>query len=403
MNNIEILKYIEKRIEEIYPEILSIRREIHMNPELSQEEVETEALICRYLDKLGIKYDKGVAGNGVVATIYGKNKDIAVGIRADIDALPITEEADTPYKSKKTGVMHACGHDVHTAILLGTAKILQEIKDDLKGSVKLFFQPAEETIGGAKQMIDWGCLENPKVEYVLGLHVDPAYPTGEISFSPGNVNAASCEFYVTINGKSCHGAHPSDGSGALLPACAIVNNLQTIVTQKIPPTEAALITVGQIHSGTKNNIIPGEAKLSGIIRTFSLENRSFIKEHIKTMSEAIAKSYDTEAIVEFVDSYPPLINDKNLIKWFNEAALEVMDESKVHCVDDPSLGADDFSYFCLHSKGLYYNIGTGNADGSDFYPVHSEFFNPNEESIKTGILTEIAGVIKILEKAYPEI
>lgn len=389
---------IKSRVDEIFDEVIAFRRELHMYPELSEQESKTACRIQERLETLGIEFIPDVAGHGVVGTIYGQNKEKAVGIRADIDALPITEQTDFPYKSQIPGVMHACGHDIHTAILYGTAKILSEIKDELPGSVKLFFQPSEETVGGAKQMIDEGCLTNPEVKSVIGLHVESTIPAGSVLFTPGPMNAASCEFYVTVAGKSCHGAHPDQGVDPLIPACNMVSALQSIITRKLDPAETGLITVGQFHSGTKNNVIPGETKFSGIIRTLNLENRSKIKEEIKKICDGIAVAHGATATVEFHDSYPSLENDDELYGWMKSASEEALGSENIFVQPKPSLGADDFSYFCHESRGLYYMIGTGLTDGRESFSIHSEFFNPDEACIRTGILTEVMGALKILEE-----
>lgn len=392
------IERIKSRVDEIFDEVVSFRRELHMYPELSEQEASTAKRIQEKLQPLGIEIQSGVAGHGVVGTIYGQNRDHGVGIRADIDALPIEEQTDFPFKSQVPGVMHACGHDIHTAILYGTAKILSEIKEDLPGSVKLFFQPSEETVGGAKQMIDEGCLLNPQVRSVLGLHVESTVPAGSVLFTPGPMNAASCEFYVTVTGKSCHGAHPDAGIDPLLPACTMVSALQSIITRRLDPAETGLITVGQFHSGTKNNVIPGETKFSGIIRTLNLANRDKIKAEIEKLCTSIAAAHGASASVEFHDSYPSLENDDELYGWIKTATEEALGADKIVIQPKPSLGADDFSYFCHESRGLYYMIGTGLKDGRESFPIHSEYFNPDEECIRAGILTEVLGALKILEE-----
>ncbi|MBR5315595.1 MAG: amidohydrolase [Firmicutes bacterium] len=389
---------IKSRVDEIFDEVVAFRRELHMHPELSEEESGTATRIQEKLEAIGVACKTGVAGHGVVGTIYGQNKDHAVGIRADIDALPIDEQTAFEFKSQVPGIMHACGHDIHTAILYGTAKILSEIKDDLPGSVKLFFQPSEETVGGAKPMIDEGCLQNPDVKSVLGLHVESTIPAGSVMFTPGPMNAASCEFYVTVNGKSCHGAHPDAGVDPLVPACNMVTALQSIITRRLDPAETGLITVGQFHSGTKNNVIPGETKFSGIIRTLNLANRNLIKAEIEKTCTGIAMAHGATCTVEFHDSYPSLENDDQLFDWVKTVSAELLGDDKIHVVAKPSLGADDFSYFCHESRGLYYMIGTGLTDGRESFPIHSEFFNPDEECIRVGILTEVAAALKILQE-----
>lgn len=392
------MEKIKQRIDELFDEAVAFRRELHMHPELSEKEEETAKKIHQHLADLGIAYQPNVAGHGVIATVYGKNRQHAVGIRADIDALPITEAVDVDFASQNPGVMHACGHDMHTAIMLYTARILNEMRDELPGSVKFFFQPSEETIGGAEQMIKEGALKNPDVNSVIGLHVETTVPAGSIEFVLGPMNAASTEFYVTVYGQSCHGASPFKGVDPLLPACAMVSSIQSIVTRRIDPTEAALVTIGQFHSGTKNNIIPAETRFSGIIRVLDMKNRYFIKEELERICKQTAASFGAECKVEFVDSYPSLTNDTQLTEWVKESAEEALGKDKIRIRTRASLGADDFSYFCHDSRALYYNLGTA-RDGEEITaPIHNENFNPDEEAIRTGILSEITAVLRILEE-----
>lgn len=390
------LSTIKKTVDDIFDEVVSIRRQIHHNPELSEHEKDTSRLVCDELSKLGIHYEDHIAGYGVCGTIYGQNHESAIGIRADMDALPIEEKVDVSFKSKNHGVMHACGHDMHTAILLGTAKVLNTVKDRLPYSVKLFFQPSEETIGGARQMIEAGCLDSPKVEHVIGLHVAPEIESGCVQFTRGAMNAASCEFYVTVKGISCHGAHPSMGLDPLIPACEMVMALQSVITRNLDPTDSALITIGQFHSGTKDNIIPSETKFSGIIRTLKNDQRPYIKELISQKLNGIAAAYGTSCTIDFKDSYPSLVNDDDLYELMLSASKEALGNEKIKINKIPSLGCDDFAYFCHSSKGLYYNLGTA-AACVPAAPIHSDLFCPDENAIKTGILTEVWGVLKIME------
>ena len=392
------IEKIRKRVDEIFDEAVAFRRELHMYPELSEQEEETAKRIHSRLDNMGIEYTPGVAGHGIVATVYGQNRDHAVGIRADMDALPITEAVPVDFASKNPGVMHACGHDMHTAVMLYTAKILNEMRDELPGSIKFLFQPSEETIGGAEQMIKEGALKNPDVNSVIGLHVETTVPAGSIEFALGPMNAASTEFYVTVYGQSCHGASPFNGIDPLLPACAMVSNIQSIVTRRIHPTEAALVTIGQFHSGTKNNIIPSETRFSGIIRVLDMKNRHFIKEELERICTQTAASFGASCKVEFRDSYPSLTNDPQLTEWVKETAEEVLGRENIQVRTRPSLGADDFSYFCHGSRALYFNLGTARAGEEFTAPIHNENFHPDEEAIRTGILTEVLAVLRILDE-----
>lgn len=396
MNN--ITNQLKLLANQVFEEAVEFRRSLHMNPELSEHEEKTAAAICSRLDTMGIEYTSGIAGHGISAVIYGQNRHRGVGIRADMDALPITEKADVPFTSHNPGVMHACGHDIHTAILLGTAEVLNSIRVSLPGSVRLFFQPAEETVGGAKQMIDAGCLTEPQINSVIGLHVDTELDSDCIEFIHGSMNAASTEFYVTVKGKSCNGAHPSDGIDALLPACTMVTGLQSIVTRRTDPAESVLITVGKFNSGTKENIISGEAKFSGIIRSLQMHNMTPVKEYIRELCYATARAYGADCDIVFQDSYPSLENDDTLLEWVVESSREILGDNKVFVSRKPSLCADDFSYFCHSSRGIYYNIGARRPGDKNPYPIHSNLFNPDEECIRTGILTETAAVLKIMKE-----
>ena len=392
------IEQIKKRTDEIFEDIVALRRHLHMYPELSEQEEQTSLFIQQQLRKLGIPFESGIAGNGVSAVIYGKDRAHGIALRADIDALPLTEMTDLPYKSQNPGVMHACGHDIHTAILLGTAQILNEMKQDLPGSVKLLFQPAEETVGGARQMIDAGCLNDPKISSVLGIHVDPNLSAGLIQITPGVVNAASMDFSVTVRGKTCHGAHPTEGIDALLPACNMVSSLQSIITRNMDPVDPALITVGTFHSGTKENIISGEAVFTGIIRTLNVENRERIKARLKQLCTSVAEAYGAECIVRFLNGYPTLDNDPVLYDWMLDSAEAILGKGHLQIEKKPSLGADDFAYFCHGSRGLYYVIGSCRPGEETAAPLHSEHFCADEECIRTGILTQTAAALKILKE-----
>lgn len=387
---------IKDRIDEIFEEIVQIRRNIHMNPELSRYEEQTSILIQNRLKKLNIDCTGNIAGFGVTGTVYGKDKNHGIGIRAEMDALPINEMSDSAFKSKNKGIMHACGHDVHTAVLLGTAQILNELRDELPLSVRFIFQPAEETVGGAKPMIEQGCLENPKISSVISLHVEPSLPVGHVQFTSGIANAASCEFYVTVYGKPCHGAHPYEGVDPLLPACNMVTAIQSIITRRMNPTDPSLITVGKFSSGTKNNIIPGKSEFSGIIRTLDIKNRDFIKEKIKELCGSIATAYGASCKIRFCDSYPPLKNDEQLFALLLNTMRKIIGTENVAVNTMPCMGADDFAYFCHGCRGLCYNIGAKNPCDKEVYPLHSDKFNPDEECIRTGILSEVSSVLAIM-------
>ena len=390
------LDKIKEQVEQVYEEVLAFRRDLHMHPELSEQEIRTEEKICSRLDALQIPYQRGVAGHGVCAVIRGTTADRTVGIRADINALPVAEQTELAYASLNLGVMHACGHDMHTAILLGTAAILKQNADTLPGTVKLFFQPSEETIGGAKQMIDAGCLEDPHVENVIALHVDPMTDLGKLKFTKGCMNAATTEMELTVRGKACHGAHPDTGIDVLPPACSIVAALQTIVSRNLAPTTPAVVTVGTFQSGTAKNVISGEAKLGGTIRALDLDVMAYLKKRVQKIAVDTAEAYDTSCEVFFEDSYPPLRNSDELSALLLPAMEEVFGTENILRNEIPSLGADDFSYFTQTCRGLYFDLGTHDPCSDEYFPLHSEHFAPQEEAVKVGMLAELTAVYTIL-------
>lgn len=389
---------IKKRANEIFEELVEIRRELHMYPELSEKEYETVNRICKYLDKWGIEYKRGIADTGVVAIIRGQEGGRTVAARADIDALPVVELNDIPFKSRNKGIMHACGHDIHTAIHLGVARLFKEMEDKFKGNVKIFFQPAEETVGGAKRMIEEGCLKDPDVDYILSLHVMPNLEVGNIEIKYGKLNAATNEFNIKIKGKSSHAAYPEESVDAIVVAGYIITALQTLVSRNISPLNSVVLTLGQIRGGTKNNVITGEVNMSGTLRTLDEETREFAKRRLVEIVENTAKAYGASASVEFEEGYPALINDDEVVDVLKEAAEEVLGLDKVHFKEFPSMGADDFSYFLQRVKGAYYNLGCGNKEKAWTQPLHSSSFMADEEAIKIGLILQTQTLLKLLEK-----
>ncbi len=393
---------IETQIDSILEEIISIRRDFHKHPELSEHEKRTSEKISSYLTDWGISHKTGIAGYGIVATVTGtkapsiKQAFPVIAIRADMDALPICEKVDTPHRSVAEGVMHACGHDIHVATLLGTARLLQTLRSEFHGTVKFFFQPAEETIGGAERMIEEGCMENPKVEAVIGLHVSPSIPSGCIEFCRGRMNAASTEFSIHVEGISSHGAHPDNGVDVILTASHIVTSLQSIVSRNLSPICPGVLSIGQFHAGTKNNILPPHADLQGIIRTFDKAAQKSMKSHVDEIASGTAQAFGATASVEFHDSYPALINDDLLGSILERAALQYFRKEEIHLLSEPSLGAEDFSYFANASRGIYFNLGTKRKENERPQALHNEWFDPDDSCIRSGILMELAGAFALL-------
>lgn len=364
----------------LFEETVRIRRRLHQYPELSGQEQQTLAFIRTQLDTLSIPYAE--YKNGGICAIIGKG-DRAVGVRGDVDALPVQEETNLPYASVHKGVMHACGHDIHTALLLSLARAFKAEEDTLPCMVKLFFQPAEETVGGAKVMVDSGCMESPKVEKVLALHVDPALPVGHAAYLPGKMNAAVIELDITVKGKACHGAHPEMGVDAIVAAAHMICALQSIPSRFTAPTTPVVLSIGTIHGGNGRNIIAGEVKLQGTVRVLDMETARQVKELIRRTAVASAAAFGAEAEVTLTDDYPALINHQALTLALAAHARELLGTDHVTLLDTPSMGADDFAYFTNAAPGCYFNLGVAGQQGCA--SLHSPHFAPDEGCIRTGL------------------
>ncbi len=391
---------INKRIDEIFDELVEIRRDFHKNPELSQNEFRTQKKIIEYLNSWGIG-NYVCAETGAVGIIKGKNKGKTVGIRGDIDALPINEKNNVPYSSIAPGVMHACGHDAHAAIVLGIAKIMKELadtEDSINGNVKLFFQPAEETIGGADRMIQEGCMENPKVDYVLGLHVQPYLNTGKVELKYGKLNAATDSINIVLKGKAAHGAYPDKGIDAIVMAGNVITALQSIVSRNTSPINSVVISLGKISGGVKDNIIADEVKITGTLRTLDDETRQYTKDRISNIVNNVAAAFGGEGITTFYEGYKSLINDNEVVALIKENAEKLLGKENVEFKDFPSLGAEDFSYFIDAAKGAFFHLGCGNYAKGITAPIHTEYFDIDEECLKVGVKVQVENIITLLKK-----
>ncbi|HNZ83444.1 MAG TPA: M20 family metallopeptidase [Sedimentibacter sp.] len=391
---------IDRRIDEIYAELVEIRRELHENPELSQNEYRTQGKIRDYLDEHGIE-NFPCAGTGVVGIIRGKNKGKTVGIRADIDALPIHEKNNVSYSSMNPGVMHACGHDAHTAILLGTGKIIKELadsKDSINGNVKLFFQPAEETIGGAERMVNEGCMEEPKVDYVLGLHVQPYLDAGKVELKYGKLNASTDSISISLKGKAAHGAYPDNGIDAIVMAGSVITALQSIVSRNTSPLDSVVISLGKISGGIKDNIIADEVIITGTLRTLDDKTRKYTKERISSIVDNVAAAFGGEGLTTFHEGYQALINDNEIVDVIRESSEKLFGKENVQFKEFPSLGAEDFSCFLDIAKGAFFHLGCGNSLRGITYPLHTEHFDIDEECLKVGVRLQVENILSLLKK-----
>lgn len=377
-----------------HSDVIELRRHLHQYPELSFQEVETGKFIAQVLTEYGIVHEHGWAENGVVALIQGKNpKKKTVALRADIDALPIQEANDVPYKSKREGIMHACGHDVHTSSLLGAARILNELKDELEGTVKLIFQPAEERLpGGASILIKEGVLENPRPATIIGQHVHPPLEVGKVGMKSGIYMASADELFLTVRGKGGHGALPHNCVDTVLITAHIITALQQIVSRNTDPTLPAVLTFGKINSvGGATNVIPDEVKLEGTFRTLDEVWRFEAHRRMKKMVEAIAEGMGGSAELRIDVGYPVLVNNPELtekVRGYAEAYL-----GKENVVDLPiRMTAEDFSYYSQEMPACFYRLGTGNAAKKTTSALHTNTFDVDEDALEwsVGLLAWIA-------------
>ena len=373
--------------------MVDIRRRLHRIPERGFAEVKTQQVIMETLDALGIPYT--TERTWVVGVIEGALPGQVVALRADMDALPLEEPEGLPFRSEHPGMMHACGHDAHTAILMGTAAVLSSMREQLHGSVKLFFQPAEETIGGAERMIAEGCLENPHVDYVLGLHVAGNLPAGQIGVKYGQMYAASDMLTLKVFGKSCHGAHPDEGVDAILIAAHILTAVQSLVSRNVSPTDSAVCSFGTIRGGNVRNQIADYVELTGIIRTLTPEMRLFARNRVRDICEQTARMLGGRAELIVEPSYSPLINDDRLVDLVRNVALERLGSGSVALLKVPSLGVEDFAYFAAERPGCFFHLGCAHAEEKRRVG-HSCFFDIDERCIPVGIELQVANVLRVL-------
>ncbi|MBT8235846.1 MAG: amidohydrolase [Bacteroidia bacterium] len=391
--------------ESVEDKVITWRRDIHQNPELSNREFNTAAKIADHLGALGIEVQTGVAHTGVVGLLKGDLPGKVVALRADIDALPVTERNDLPYRSQATsefmgesvGVMHACGHDTHVAILMGVAEILAAQKDKIKGSVKFIFQPAEEgpppgEEGGALLMVKEGVLKNPDVNAIFGLHINSQTPVGKIRYKAGGTMAAAQSFTINVKGKQSHGSQPWSGVDPILISAKIIDGLQTIISREANLTkEAAVITVGKIKSGVRFNIIPESAEMIGTIRTLDYGMKDHINKRMEEMVPAIAKAYGGEATIEIRDATDITFNDPDLVAQMLPTMQRVAGDANVQ-TQKAVTGAEDFSYFQREVPGFYFFLGGMTPGNTTPYPHHTPDFLIDDSGLLLGVkaLTEMS-------------
>ena len=369
-------------IEEIrryHPELTELRRDIHANPELGLEEHRTAEIVAQKLEEWGIEVHRGVGGTGVVGVLRSGNGHGRIGLRADMDALPIEEATNLPYSSRTRGTMHACGHDGHTTMLLGAARYLAQTRD-FNGTVNFIFQPGEEGIGGALAMLKDGLFQRFPCDAIFGMHNRPGMPVGQYGIAPGAAMAGGAFFDIAITGRGAHGARPEESIDPVLVACHIGAALQSIVARNVPPRDTAVLSVTRIHGGDAYNVIPETATLSGTARTMRRETMTLIEQGMQRIATNIAAGFGAAASVDFRLIFAPLINHPEHAKEIADAAAELVGDQNVDRNKPPAVASEDFSFMLEQVPGAYINLGNGENSA----PVHNPKYNFNDEAIPYG-------------------
>ncbi len=371
--------------------IISIRRKLHRIPEGGFAEFKTQRIIMETLDEIGIPYT--TERTWVIALIEGAQPGETVGIRADMDALPLVEPEGCPFRSEHEGMMHACGHDAHVAMALGAAKVLNSLKDKIHGKVKFLFQPAEETNGGAEPMVKAGAMENPHVDRVYGLHVMPHLPVGKVETRAGTLNASTDTVALTIRGKAGHGAYPEQGTDAIVCAAQVISALQSIVARNVSPLQSAVLTIGKIEGGTAQNIICDEVRMRGTLRTANAELRAAMKAKIEAITCGVAEAMGCTAEAKIIPGYAALVNNDNEAARIKRVAGRLFGEENVVDKPAPSMGGEDFSFFSDCAPGAFFHVGCVSPEWMPAPPLHSRDFHINEDCLTIGTLMHVALVL----------
>ncbi|WP_073507738.1 M20 metallopeptidase family protein [Streptobacillus notomytis] len=388
--------FIKKIVDDIYEEIVLHRRYLHENPELSECEYNTSKYIEEFLKKQNIEYER-VADTGIYAYIKnGKGKTVA--FRADMDALPILEESDFEIQSKNKGVMHACGHDVHTSVQLGVAKILSENLDKWKGNVKFFFQPAEETIGGAKRMLEEGVNDDFKADAIFAFHVAPEIEAGKIGIKYGKLHATSSTFKITINGFASHAALAYLGIDTVVVGSKVVEYLQSLISRRIDARECALITVGTFNAGTAQNIVADKAVLTGTIRTLTLDLKKWLVDEIKNNLPKFVESMGATVDIDFKDSYMPVINNEEKTRFLEKNVKDILGYENCVMIEKSRMDVEDVGYFLNEIEGSFYRLGVKNEKIGAIYDLHHPKFKVDENAIRIGMMVQLKNALEFLNE-----
>jgi len=380
------------RIAEFHDDMIAWRRHLHANPELDFDTVQTAAFVVERLKEFGVdQIETGIGRTGVVGVIKGRGDGPTIALRADMDALPIQEARDLPHKSTNEGVMHACGHDGHTTMLLGAARYLAETRN-FNGAVALVFQPAEEGSGGGREMVEEGLMTRFAIDEIYALHNWPGLEVGKFETRPGPIMAAADMFDITITGKGSHAAMPHQSIDPVLIAAAITQNLQSIVARGADPADALVVSVTQIHAGKANNVIPGEAAMNGTVRTLKPGLNDWTAAQMKRIVENTAQAFGATAVLDYHKGYPITVNDADAVAFAAKVASDLVGDTNINAMASPSLGAEDFAYMLNERKGAYIFVGQGESAG-----LHHPDYDFNDEISPLGA----SFFVKLVETAQP--
>ncbi len=381
---------------EILPWLIEIRRDLHRHPELGLEEHRTARRVQAILDELGIEHTGGVGGTGVIGTLGGGSGKV-VALRADLDGLPIQDAKDVPYRSQVAGKMHACGHDVHTAVLLGAARILAGLSG-LPGTLKFLFQPAEETVGGAQLLIEAGALDDPPVDAIFGLHVEPDLDAGRVELRYGQRNASSDTLALTVHGRSGHGAYPADTVDAVVVAAQVISALQTVVSRNVDARDAAVVSFGTVRGGVAGNVVANRVELVGTVRCLDQAIRERVLKRVREVAEGVAAALGGRAEVEIEPGYPPLVNDDAMVDRVRANAVRLLGETDVVIKATPNMGVEDFSYYLRKVPGAFFALGVRNEARGIVHSVHHELFDVDESAMTVGVAIQVLNALSVLER-----
>ncbi len=399
----ESIRRAGERAEGMHEDLVAIRRDLHAHPEPRFEEVRTAGVAAAELEKLGLEYRTGVGKTGVVGVLRGgRGEGKVIGIRCDMDALPVIEKNDIPYKSQNEGVMHACGHDVHTATAIGVARVLAGMRDAFPGAVKFIFQPSEENpvgpICGAMEMVKDGVLENPSMDAILALHCWPDLKVGTVGVATGPAMAGSEAFRITMTGRSAHTAAPHKGRDAILGAAEVISAVHHIIPRMIDPMESIAISIGYIEGGSKLGIIANRAMMEGSVRALSREMLEFAADRIRDAADGVSRTLGLENEVSIQGVYPPVLNDARLNDLISDVSAHILGPEKIVPQQKCPMTSEDFSHLCVGIPSYYLKIGSSNEAKETQFPLHSDYFNVDERCLTVGVTVLASTILAFLNE-----